>query len=808
MQASVTTFKTLKPCLESATNNQDEVVCGIQNTGAGYSFTSFATQESFVNYLLSGAPDSKFANELLCGPTLSFFDFDAKCSLEELQWQTIKALVGFLTDFLQKSYKKYLNVTLKKKSFKWSNSTRPDKVSLHCVIQHADFFWSAERRCELKHFVQQLSKDSLNFQGLYTYEDIQGQLVKKTIFDPKIYSRNRLFRCLGCSKRQHNVPLTPFPSRPITLKLLLDHLVSVVDTDERTELRFKKQHTVHTSETLDKNVLESIAREHGATISKTEGCLIICKNLTKTRTCTLTGTVHEHNNCYMVKTHNELLFFCHGCPGKHKVVHTFSEASEFGTYESYKRLLCAWKKEHDSVTETLIRDYMKQSIVFIDQPGDPHYCTKTTVPCDGFKNKLFGKGIVQCQNLFARSSDIVLKDGDDVLKFSSILADLSKTRELPSYNKTVWLPHCKRSKYRPVVDKNTLNVFPGFALTDVETDWKAVDFKKTHVYRLLFENLCNEKQDCYDYLERSIAMKLQKSWVKLPICHIWCGSKPGVGKSSLLTFLSRMFTVGMSENEICLSFSNIGSFCHRFNNCLSKNLWVSLEEVKSNGKLTDFDNYLKDFVSNPFVINEKKGIDKEYKRNYSTCLLFSNERTIVKCDSLDRRMVFYETGGKQNRNTAGFFDKLYAEFDSIPVMKACFEHFLAVDLEAWNYRQFPVTKIRKKIIACSRDINVRFGLFLYKSQGAEVRLASAYEIYGDWEIFCDEHGVTHYRRDSNYVCSMLELTFDLPFDGNVYTLQRTKFAETLRDLCGDDILPPIVKCPEKVLIATKLTTTL
>ncbi len=115
MQASVTTFKTLKPCLESATNNQDEVVCGIQNTGAGYSFTSFATQESFVNYLLSGAPDSKFANELLCGPTLSFFDFDAKCSLEELQWQTIKALVGFLTDFLQKSYKKYLNVTLKKK---------------------------------------------------------------------------------------------------------------------------------------------------------------------------------------------------------------------------------------------------------------------------------------------------------------------------------------------------------------------------------------------------------------------------------------------------------------------------------------------------------------------------------------------------------------------------------------------------------------------------------------------------------------------------------------------------------------------
>ena len=65
------------------------------------------------------------------------------------------------------------------------------------------------------------------------------------------------------------------------------------------------------------------------------------------------------------------------------------------------------------------------------------------------------------------------------------------------------------------------------------------------------------------------------------------------------------------------------------------NLWISLEELKSDGRLKDFDNYLKDFVSNPYTIQEKKGVDKEYLRNYSTCLLFSNELNIVKCSIME-----------------------------------------------------------------------------------------------------------------------------------------------------------------------------
>ena len=208
-EASLTFHKKQKSCLELALQNEDEVVCGIENTGQGYRYCCFATQESFAAFLLSDHPESKYANEMLTRATVSYFDIDAKCSLKQLQWETKKALLDSVTKFIKECFKKYLNIALKKKDFKWSDSTRPEKVSFHLVIQHSDFYWKVEHRTELKHFVQQIRKDSLKHFGMYTYKEQNGSLIKESIFDPKVYSKNRLFRCLGCAKRENDICLKP-----------------------------------------------------------------------------------------------------------------------------------------------------------------------------------------------------------------------------------------------------------------------------------------------------------------------------------------------------------------------------------------------------------------------------------------------------------------------------------------------------------------------------------------------------------------------------------------------------------------------
>jgi hypothetical protein len=785
MQSSVTFHKRLKSCLESARRNEDDIVFAVQKSNHSYQYASVTTPEMYANYILHKKPC--YANECLHRGTHTFFDIDAKCTLEQLQWDSKDAFIKAFSDFLVNAFETHLSIRIKRKNLRFSDSCRTEKVSFHCVVCLEDYYWKVEDRKLLKAFVARLRSESLHHLGFYTYMQKNNGLYKESIIDHRVYSKNRLMRTVGCAKTENDIVLKPYKQQ-LSVKTILDHLITVTDTEERTAFQYKtdiKEPPICTNLEL----LESLARKHGGTISSTEGSLIILRNLEKTRVCTLTGVTHDSNNCYFIRKDSKLWFHCHGCPGQSKVVHEFDSTKEFNRYESYKVLLKSFRSDPTSVTEDLIRRYLKQSVVFIDEPGSPRYITCTNVPCKGFQNRLIGKGLISCANLFHKASDIVLKHEDQKLVFSSILSELSKSRELPCFNKTCWVPYAKHSRYQPSIDTNTFNSFPGYSLEEVQCAYHDINFEDTSVYQLLHRNLCNRDPGCYIYLCKSIAHKLQRSFEKLPICHVWAGTRPGVGKSSLTIFLSRLFSVNQNQNT-SLSYSNISSFCHRFNNELTTNLWVTLEEVKSSGKLREFDNFLKDFVSNPFVIQEKKGFDKEYLRNYTTCLIMSNEIHIVKCDQLDRRMVFY-TCNDEVRNDKIFFDKLYTEFDSIPVMKACFEYFMKLDISNWDYRKFPITKIRKKIIACSRDVNLRFLKYLFKTTLlSPVSHITRQELFMFWSEFVLEHGIQHYKRDLNFVCSSFELIMNVDYNekNNIYILDRSVVAQTLRQLFGEEIL--------------------
>jgi hypothetical protein len=755
------------PCLESAQRNDDHVVFARELVSGGYEYTSLSTQEQYANYILGG---NTHCNEHLCQkPTHTYLDIESPCSLSMLGLSKDEFITEF-SKFIQEQFSKLLGIKVKKKQLRWSDSCRETKTSFHLVVALDDYYWAD--RAQLKHFINKISEASLLHRGFYTFVEKNNAYTQESAIDLQVYTKNRLFRTVGCSKIENGIPLAPYKKR-LTVKTILDHLVCITDTDERQELTFQKQKKTKRT-LLDMDLLEKIAREHDCTVHSTEGSLITCRNLGKERLCTLTGEKHLRQNCFFVQKRDGVHLFCHGCPGHSKLVHEFDNQSEFGTYESYKTLLKA-----PDIDISVIQKYMKESIFFIDQPGDPHYVTSTTVPCDGFKNKLVGKGLVKCQNLFHRASDIILGTGKEAIKFSAVLAGLAKRRALRTYNKTVWLPFSKKSNTKPILDKNTMNLFPGYALESVQCDWKGIKFEDTMCYQLLHRNLCNENPETFDFLLSAISHKLQKSWIKLPIAHVWAGSKPGTGKSSLLTFLSRIFGVNQNQ-KTCISFSNISSFCNRFNHIMGSNLWISLEELKSNGKLREFDNYLKDFISNPFTIQEKKGVDKTYTRNYSTCLLFSNELNVVKCDALDRRMVFYECSDKC-RNDATFFTALFAEFDNVQIMKAIFEYFLAKDISKWNYRDLPVTKTRQKIISVSRDINLRFVEYLLRFEVLRDTVIEKSELFMMWENFTTSEGIVHYRRDCNYVCSMLEMTLGMDSENLHYSFKRENLLEKLRE---------------------------
>ena len=752
-------YKKQATCFEQAVLNKDGVVVGLQH-GKCYKYASFPDEVQYSNFILSDHPKARFTNEMLWQHCKTFVDIDTTLTLKELGFDSRKDFISKFDKFIIQQFQNRLGIKVKKKQLLWSDSCRPGKTSFHLVINLEDWYWHNEDRSMLRNFMKAVAQESLYVEGFHTLQNKDGAYHQTSIIDLQVYGKNRLMRSLGCRKEGIKTCLLPVKGT-LCQKNIIDHMIGVYETSELQRLKYNSQISSQVKP-IDLSIVERIAQRNESRVTEITGGLIKCRNLNKQRCCSLTGKIHDSNHIYMINKREGIYLHCFACPGHQKLVHKWDTSTLFGTYGSYKNILKTYASSPDDVSLELVHRYFKESVVFIDNPNNCYYVVKENCPVNGFQNKLRHPQNIIVQNLFHKNSDVILKlsNQDKKVKFSDELARLCKTRQLPCYNDAQWIPFNSRTTFRPSIDSNVYNLFPGFALENVVCDWKSVNWKETNCFQLLFRNLCNENEESFNYLIHFLAHKLQKPFVKLPICHLWINSKPGTGKSSLQVLLSRLFATNHNEN-ITLSYSNLNTFTGKFNSELKTNLWVSLEEMKDTGKIK-YDNFLKDFVSNQNIFIEKKGVDRMYHMNYSTCMMFSNDCFVNKVNELDRRQVFYDCSDT-DRNDKKFFDQLYSEFDSLPIMKAIYEFLVALEISEWNYRDIPENRTRDKLQQLSKDVNIRFIEYLLNTEFSydTTRTLTQEQLYYEWGSFIESQGVQHYRRDQNYVCTMFELFLDI-----------------------------------------------
>ena len=780
-------FKRQKYALETRAKNGDDVVFAKETPQSKYEYSTCATQEEYANYLL----DNRYCNEMLWTHTKSYYDLDAKTTLSDLLLTEDEFIMKF-NKFLQESYLKYLGITVLEKDIYWSSSCRPEKLSFHIVINHPSHFWHVDdRHKHLKTFVKQLVSDSLQIQGLYVFVQNNTEFIKQSLIDLAVYSQRRLLRSVGQCKRGVDVELAP--RKKLSLLVILNHLVTLPNVAGMTRIAFKKDKITDLLTKKEKPVstklLDRLAEECGAIVSDIKGSLVTLRNKEKTRKCILNNCVHQNNNCYFLKRNNEILFGCHGCPDTPcKVVHTYETEKDFQFYESYKKILDIHEVQPESFCPGLIENYLLQTVRFIDQPNDPHFITCSRIPV--FNGKLFAKQTNSSKNLFFRHSDIHLEQNEEVIKFSNILANLTRKRRIKTYNSTCWVPFAKGSNYLPELSQDSLNLFSGYNLEEYRAT-SVIDFTKTKIYELISRNLTNGDEESLEYLLSFISHRLQKSWVTIPICQIWCNSCPGTGKSTFSEFLKKLFSSGTDQTFV--SYSNMESFCSAFNFEKRHALFVSLEEAPQGRRNKEFDNYLKDFISSPEMLLEAKGVDRRVVPSYSSVLVYSNQMKVISVDQRDRRMVFYVCSNEtKNINKKKFFDELYRELDSLDILKSAFNFFLSRDISKWDYRNFPVTQLRKKVQQCSIQLDVRWLRYFFTMEywGGENFVFSKMELYEFWKVYIDTHGVSS-RRDFDFVVSSFELAMDVePADrhDSVYKITRVYAEEKLQAFFGYKVI--------------------
>ena len=745
-------FRRQAEALAQRETSNDKIVFQTFVQGARM-YGTCSNHDQYAQYILH---ESQLCNELLWSHTHTFFDLDSEQQLEQLghvdQAHFVEQFNGILVD----CFREHLGVDIAHNDIIWSCSTRREKMSYHIKVATSQFYWDVKaRKTDLKNFARLVDHVCRNTPGFYYYVQKGDQLEQVSILDTAIYSPNRCFRSLGCSKPAYNVPFQPLRG-DISHSEIVKHMLTISNLEGREPfaLKTKQQEVCVPCVPVHTTLLSTLAERYGSTYVNTQGSLVILKN-NGPRLCPIGNEINESDNAFMVLKDSAVFFGCHndGCHGELLSIHEFPRQKKFVYYQDYLKLL-----KDPEITLPKVQQYMKSVIHYVDKPSDPFFCFSNKRSLKEFDHRITLRQVSSAKALFRGYGDIHLATEDEPIKFSSVLSGLMRNRQLNTYTDHVWLPHLRENV--PKIPGNHINTWTGFGLEQVPHS--DVDFTKTTLYDLLLR-LCGHKEDAVSYLLHFIAHKLQNPAKKLPICLAFVASREGVGKGSFGEFLKRLFCCA---EQIHVSFNTLDTFCNSFNGVQSKAFWVVLEEVTAKlGGLKQFNGLLKDKISSTQLLLELKNKERQTIPWYGNIIIFSNEFNILSVSRHDRRLAMFQSDPSKANNKA-YFTEVYKELDDLQVMRGAFQFFKNFDLGDWNYRMLPKSDIKNSLVSCSEKTVTKFHRKFMSSYGgaAEYQISGA-DIYDAYKGYCFEYGM---NKQSNRHHVVANLMLHCPF------IQRTE----------------------------------
>ena len=739
----MTFFRKQKDCLEQRAIAKDAVVFCTFIEGQRH-YSSVADLDQYAAFILSDSPGASYCNELLWSDTHSYCDLDCPNTLRELGF-TQDEFVEAFSALLVRSFATHLGVSITPNDCIWSTSTRPGKTSFHVKIASNAFYWPvSQRKTSMKTFWCLVNEDCLNTKGFHFYEEVDSRLEQHSILDLSVYSSNRCFRSLNCKKFGIEVPFTPLEGR-ISHSVVVNHCLTVCSEGRKAFALISKCKLPPRKTFIHTGILQEIAQKHGAEYVKTEGSLVILRNV-GCRVCPIGNESNESDHCFLVLKDHAIFFGCHNaaCSGKLLKVREL-RSPKFQHYEDYFKLIPAG--DFGSVCQ-----YMKSCIKWVDRTSEPFFVTTSKLGLSCYDHRLHTTQVNFAKTLFKGYADIHLQTDDEPIKFSKVLGGLMKQRMIPTYSDVLWLPHLDEC---PPIPKNKLNTFQGFALAEVPPN--EIDFTKTKMYDLLLK-LCGNQTEYISYLCSFLSCKLKRPYIKFPICLCMINSKEGSGKGTFGLFIEKLFCC--SENTV-VSFNNLDSFTNGFNGIQARALFIILEEITAKkGGLKSFNGLLKDKISSNVLLCEVKNKERVQIPWYASIVIFSNEFNVLSVSKNDRRLVCFKSDSSM-ANNKDFFVAIHKELSDLNIMRAAFDYFRKYDTSKFNYRDIPQSDMKDTLVNLCAPNAVKFHKFFMSQYGGrESYEVSEDDIYQTYRAYVDSYGMqTTSNRHS--VIAQLELHCEL-----------------------------------------------
>jgi hypothetical protein len=244
---------------------------------------------------------------------------------------------------------------------------------------------------------------------------------------------------------------------------------------------------------------------------------------------------------------------------------------------------------------------------------------------------------------------------------------------------SAWLEHPLRRQYEGVVfapHKDTpdyFNLFQGFGI-------EARTGNCTYFKKFVFEVICSEVQELFDYLWNWLGHLFQKP-DELPGTAFVLRGKQGVGKNTFVEAIGIL--VGTAHY---IQLSNILQVTGRFSGHLADCLLVFANEAIWGGDKTA-EGALKHMVTDPITAIERKGRDIIAMNNYKRLIAASNEDWVIPRGLDDRRFIIADVSDEWKENHP-YFARIKKELVN-GGYQALMAEFMALDLTNFEPRSVP-----------------------------------------------------------------------------------------------------------------------
>lgn len=245
--------------------------------------------------------------------------------------------------------------------------------------------------------------------------------------------------------------------------------------------------------------------------------------------------------------------------------------------------------------------------------------------------------------------------------------------------------------FAKTVDGNTINIFRGYAVKDIENE------EGEKLLKRIIEVLCNNDIDVINHFTSWLSWTLNHPESKPEVAYVF-KSLEGAGKGSLVKVLEKIF-----EGYIAPNITDIEDITGKYNQPIQNKKLVIGNEIRNfgEGRNANMDS-LKSAITEKYMYFGDKNVRKHLGLCMAAFIFFTNNTYPIRVSADDRRFVVCECSSEL-KGKFDFWNNFYAKIEDDNIINGMFHYLLHFndDKPTYNPRILPITEAKMDLIDCS-----------------------------------------------------------------------------------------------------------